>query len=60
MVGDTRWDCEAAAKAGIETIAVMTGGWSEDELRDAGAIAVFESVEELIKRLDETPLGRAR
>ncbi len=60
MVGDTRWDCEAAAKAGIETIAVMTGGWSEDELRAAGAIAVFESVEELIERLDETPLGRLR
>ena len=60
MVGDTQWDCEAAAKAGIPTIAVMTGGWSEDELRQAGAIAVFESVEELIERLDETTLGRAR
>ena len=60
MLGDTRWDCEAAAKAGIPTIAVMTGGWSEDELLDAGAIAVFESVQELIERLDETPFGRAR
>ena len=57
MLGDTGWDCEAAAKAGIETVAVMTGGWSEDELRDAGAIAVFESLEELIDRLDETPFG---
>jgi HAD superfamily hydrolase (TIGR01509 family) len=60
MLGDTGWDCEAAAKAGIETIAVMTGGWSEDELRDAGAIAVFESLDELVKRLDQTPLGRTR
>ncbi len=58
MVGDTGWDCEAAAKAGIETVAVMTGGWSRAELREAGAAAVFESIEELIERLDDTPLAR--
>lgn len=57
MVGDTRWDIEAAGKAGIETVAVMTGGWSKRELREAGAAAVFESVDELRKRLDETALG---
>ena len=57
LVGDTRWDIEAAGKAGIETIAVVTGGWSKQELREAGAVAVFESVEELRKRLDETLLG---
>lgn len=57
MVGDTRWDIEAAGKAGIETIAVVTGGWSKQELREAGAVAVFESVDELRKRLDETALG---
>jgi HAD superfamily hydrolase (TIGR01549 family) len=57
MVGDTRWDIEAAAKAGIETVAVITGGWSKQELREAGAVAVFDSVDELRKRLDETLLG---
>jgi HAD superfamily hydrolase (TIGR01549 family) len=57
MVGDTRWDIEAAAKAGVETVCVLTGGWSAQELRDAGAIAVFESVDELRERLDETPFG---
>jgi HAD superfamily hydrolase (TIGR01509 family) len=57
LVGDTRWDVEAAGKAGIETIAVVTGGWSKQELRDSGAAAVFESVDELRKRLDETLLG---
>ncbi|MGH2921499.1 MAG: HAD family hydrolase [Gaiellaceae bacterium] len=56
MVGDTPWDVEAASKAGIETVCVLTGGWSKQELREAGAVAVFESVEELRKRLDETPL----
>ena len=57
LVGDTRWDIEAAGKAGIETIAVVTGGWSKQELRDAGAVAVFDSVDELRKRLGETLFG---
>ena len=57
MVGDTPWDCEAARRAGIETIAVITGGFSEQELREAGAVAVFESLTELRTRLDETPLA---
>lgn len=57
MVGDTRWDIEAAAKAGIPTVCVMTGGWSRQELLDVGASAVYESVEELRGKLDETPLG---
>jgi HAD superfamily hydrolase (TIGR01509 family) len=57
MVGDSTWDCEAAARAGIETVAVLTGGFSEQELRDAGAVAVFRSIEELRQRLSDTPLG---
>ena len=57
MIGDTRWDVEAAGKAGIETVCLMTGGWSEQELRDAGAVAVFESVDDLRQRLAETPLA---
>jgi HAD superfamily hydrolase (TIGR01549 family) len=47
MVGDTPWDVEAARKAGVDTIAVLTGGFSEAELREAGAVDVFESVREL-------------
>jgi len=58
MVGDSRWDIEAAANAGLETVCVITGGWSEQELRDHGAVAVFDSLVELRRRLDETPLGR--
>jgi HAD superfamily hydrolase (TIGR01549 family) len=57
MVGDSTWDCEAAQRAGVQTIAVLTGGFSEQELRDAGAVAVFRSIEELRRRLSKTPLG---
>jgi HAD superfamily hydrolase (TIGR01549 family) len=56
LIGDTVWDVEAAKRAGIETLAVLTGGFSEQELRDAGARDVFTSVEELRKSLAGTPL----
>jgi HAD superfamily hydrolase (TIGR01509 family) len=59
LVGDSTWDCIAARKAGLETIGVRTGGFSEEELREAGAACVFESLEELAGRLDETPLAPA-
>jgi HAD superfamily hydrolase (TIGR01509 family) len=57
MVGDTVWDVEAARRAGIETIGVLTGGYAESELRGAGAVCVFESIHDLRDRLDETPLA---
>jgi HAD superfamily hydrolase (TIGR01549 family) len=57
MVGDTKWDIEAAAKVGVPTICVLTGGWSRQELLEAGAAAVYDSVHELRERLDETPFG---
>jgi HAD superfamily hydrolase (TIGR01549 family) len=56
MVGDSVWDCEAAKRAGIPTVAVLTGGFSEAELREAGAVAVFHSIDELRERVRETPL----
>jgi HAD superfamily hydrolase (TIGR01549 family) len=57
LIGDTVWDVEAAARAGVETLAVLTGGFSEAELREAGAKDVFTSVEELRQSLIETPLS---
>jgi HAD superfamily hydrolase (TIGR01509 family) len=57
MVGDTPWDVQAAKDAGVETLTVRTGGFGDDELREAGAIAVYESVAQLRSKLDETPLA---
>jgi len=57
MVGDSTWDCEAAKRAGLETIAVLTGGFSEQEMRDAGARVVYTSIQDLRESLDETPLA---
>lgn len=50
MLGDSVWDVEAAQRAGIATVGVLTGGYSEDELRDAGAAEVFESIGALRER----------
>jgi HAD superfamily hydrolase (TIGR01509 family) len=57
MIGDTPWDVLAARKANVPTIAVRTGGFGAEELREAGAVALFESVAELLSKLDETGLA---
>jgi HAD superfamily hydrolase (TIGR01549 family) len=55
MVGDSTWDCEAAARAGVASIAVLTGGFSKRELYQAGASAVFETLDQLRSRLTQLP-----
>src|SRR5687768_6991540 len=59
MVGDSTWDCEAARRCGVTTIGLLTGGFSVQELREAGAEVVFESIADLIDGLDRTPLAAA-
>jgi HAD superfamily hydrolase (TIGR01509 family) len=53
MLGDTPWDIHAASKTHVRTIAVRTGGFGADELWEAGAVAVFESVAEVLAQLEE-------
>jgi phosphoglycolate phosphatase-like HAD superfamily hydrolase len=57
MIGDSTWDVEAAKNADVKTIALLTGGFAESELLDFGAVAVFESIADLRKKLDDTPLA---
>ncbi|GAA4556437.1 HAD family hydrolase [Pseudonocardia xishanensis] len=47
VVGDSVWDFEAARRAGYVGYAVRTGGFAPDELTDAGAEEVFDSVPDL-------------
>ncbi|RBY78135.1 HAD family hydrolase [Geodermatophilus sp. TF02-6] len=58
MIGDSTWDCIAAGKLDVPTIAVRTGGFSPEELTQAGAAQVFESLRELREGLDGTLLAR--
>jgi HAD superfamily hydrolase (TIGR01509 family) len=59
LIGDSVYDCEAAERAGVKTLALRTGGFADDELRDAGAVAVYMSIEELLDDLDDSPFGPA-
>ena len=60
FVGDTVWDVEAARRAGVDCVCVLTGGIGEAELRDAGAIAVYADVRSLLEDFDASPLGGLR
>ncbi|WP_300974090.1 HAD family phosphatase [Sphingomonas sp. LHG3406-1] len=57
VVGDTPWDVEAANAAGIATVAVRSGLFSDPTL--AGAIAIYDDVADLLARFDDSPLNRA-
>jgi HAD superfamily hydrolase (TIGR01509 family) len=57
FVGDSVWDVEAAGRAGVVCVGVLSGGTSEAELRDAGAATVVEDAAALLRDLDATPLG---
>jgi len=53
LVGDSVWDVVAARRAGISTIGLLSGGYSEAELREAGAAWVFEDPADLLRSLDD-------
>jgi HAD superfamily hydrolase (TIGR01509 family) len=53
-LGDTPYDAEAAGKAGVRTIGVTTGGWSERELLNAGCIEAYKDVEDLLARFEQS------
>jgi HAD superfamily hydrolase (TIGR01509 family) len=57
LVGDSVWDVEAAKNAGMPAISVRSGGFGDDELRGAGAIAIFDTPGDLAAALDDTPLA---
>ena len=57
LVGDTGYDVESARRAGVACVGVRTGGVSEAELREAGAVAVYDDVVALLADLDGSPLA---
>lgn len=57
MVGDTVYDVRAARAAGVTVVGLVCGGISEQELREAGADAVYGNVAELLEALDDSPVG---
>jgi HAD superfamily hydrolase (TIGR01509 family) len=58
FIGDTVWDVEACNRAGLPTLAVLSGGVSRDELENAGAHAVFDNTRELYEHIDDTLIAK--
>ncbi len=58
VVGDTTWDIEAAARAGLRCVTLCSGGRGRRELEEAGALAVYSDPLDLLDNLKESPIGR--
>jgi HAD superfamily hydrolase (TIGR01509 family) len=56
-VGDTPYDAEAARAAGFACVGVLCGGFPENDLRAAGAVAIYRDPADLLARLDSSPLA---
>jgi phosphoglycolate phosphatase-like HAD superfamily hydrolase len=56
MIGDTPYDIEAARRAGVETIAFRSGGWSDADLN--GAVAIYDGPAHLRREYERSPLRR--
>lgn len=52
-VGDTPYDAIAARAAGMHAIGLLTGGFSEAVLREAGCVDIFDDPAGLLSALDE-------
>jgi HAD superfamily hydrolase (TIGR01509 family) len=58
FVGDAVWDAEASGRAGVQSIGVLSGGFSRGELQEAGASAIFENALDLCEHIEDSPIGR--
>jgi HAD superfamily hydrolase (TIGR01509 family) len=57
VIGDTPYDAEAARKAQLKSIGVLSGGFAEQALKDAGCIAIYRGPEDLLHQYDSSPLA---
>lgn len=58
FIGDAVWDMLAAGALGIPAIGVTCGGVSAAELREAGAVEVYEGPQDLLQNLTSSAIGR--
>jgi membrane protein len=56
VIGDTPYDVIAAKRAGIGAIGLLSGGFTEEELRTAGALAVYQDAADLLDRWADSPI----
>jgi HAD superfamily hydrolase (TIGR01509 family) len=57
VIGDTPYDAEAAAKAGLRTVGLLCGGWGEEDLKNAGCIEIYKDPAHLLTAYEQSPLA---
>ena len=60
VIGDTPYDMRAARDCGIARIAVRSGGFSDEALREAGADAIYDDLAALLRDYDASMLAAGR
>ncbi len=58
-LGDTPYDAEASTKCGIRTVGVSSGGWSREDLLDAGCSEVYADAADLLANFDRSLFGKS-
>jgi HAD superfamily hydrolase (TIGR01549 family) len=53
LVGDSPHDVRAAARAGVATVGVLTGGYSAAELTEAGAVRTYDTPQDIVRSFHE-------
>lgn len=55
LLGDTPYDIEAASRAAVHTVALLSGGWNADALH--GAVAIYEDPEDVLRHFTASPFA---
>lgn len=58
VIGDTAYDAEAAGKIGLKTIGVLSGGWAQSELINAGCREVYVNVAAILENYEKSLVGK--
>jgi len=57
-IGDTPYDAQAAGKINVRVIGLLCGGWNQEQLRQAGCVAIYREPADLLVHYDSSPLAR--
>lgn len=58
VIGDSPYDIQAANKASLSTIGLLSGGFTQEKLTEAGCIAIYQDPADLLANYDSSPLKK--
>ena len=57
VVGDSVWDMLAAGRRRALSVGLLSGGYSQSELEQAGAFRVYEDPADMLEHIEDVGLG---